>query len=149
MNYGSVCSGIEAATAAWRPLGWRALFLAEVEPFPCAVLGHMWPVFFGFQGGKGVATCIGIGFATYPLFCAIAVVVGVAAMLISRYVSMASMLGLIAFGIGVTIRYGIWPVGLWGLALAALVVWRHRGNIQRIRTGTESKIDQMIHKKQS
>ena len=40
MNYGSVCSGIEAATAAWRPLGWRALFLAEVEPFPCAVLGH-------------------------------------------------------------------------------------------------------------
>lgn len=38
MNYGSVCSGIEAATAAWRPLGWRALFLAEVEPFPSAVL---------------------------------------------------------------------------------------------------------------
>ena len=38
MNYGSVCSGIEAATAAWAPLGWRARFLAEVEPFPCAVL---------------------------------------------------------------------------------------------------------------
>ena len=38
MNYGSVCSGIEAATAAWAPLGWRALFLAEVEPFPSAVL---------------------------------------------------------------------------------------------------------------
>lgn len=128
---------------------WLGGQLGAVVGGTCAVLGHMWPVFFGFQGGKGVATCIGIGFATYPLFCAIAVVVGVAAMLISRYVSMASMLGLIAFGIGVTIRYGIWPVGLWGLALAALVVWRHRGNIQRIRTGTESKIDQMIHKKQS
>ena len=38
MNYGSVCSGIEAATAAWAPLGWKAKFLAEVEPFPSAVL---------------------------------------------------------------------------------------------------------------
>ena len=40
MNYGSVCSGIEAATVAWEPLGWRGKFLAEVEPFPAAVLMH-------------------------------------------------------------------------------------------------------------
>jgi site-specific DNA-cytosine methylase len=40
MNYGSVCSGIEAATTAWRPLGWKAKFFAEVEPFPAAVLCH-------------------------------------------------------------------------------------------------------------
>ncbi len=43
MRFGSVCSGIEAASVAWHPLGWRAQFLAEIEPFPCAVLKHHYP----------------------------------------------------------------------------------------------------------
>ena len=38
MRYGSICSGVEAASLAWEPLGWEAAFFAEVEPFPCAVL---------------------------------------------------------------------------------------------------------------
>ncbi|MBA3162946.1 DNA cytosine methyltransferase, partial [Salmonella enterica] len=41
--YGSVCSGIEAATVAWHPLGWDASWFSEIEPFPCAVLAHHWP----------------------------------------------------------------------------------------------------------
>ena len=43
MIYGSVCSGIEAATAAWHPLGWRPTFFSEIEPFPCALLAHKYP----------------------------------------------------------------------------------------------------------
>lgn len=43
MNYGSVCSGIEAASVAWEPLGFQAQFFSEIEPFPCAVLNHHWP----------------------------------------------------------------------------------------------------------
>lgn len=43
MEYGSVCSGIEAATVAWEPLGWKAAFYSEIEPFPCAVLQHHYP----------------------------------------------------------------------------------------------------------
>ena len=43
MRYGSVCSGIEAATEAWRPLGWEAAFYSEIEAFPCAVLRHHYP----------------------------------------------------------------------------------------------------------
>jgi DNA (cytosine-5)-methyltransferase 1 len=43
MNFGSVCSGIEAASEAWNPLGWRAQFLSEIDPFPCAVLAHHHP----------------------------------------------------------------------------------------------------------
>ena len=43
MIYGSVCSGIEAASVAWHPLGWRPAFLSEIEPFPCAVLAHHYP----------------------------------------------------------------------------------------------------------
>ena len=43
ITYGSVCSGIEAATVAWHPLGWRAEWFAEIEPFPSAVLAYRWP----------------------------------------------------------------------------------------------------------
>ncbi|EAM7936789.1 DNA cytosine methyltransferase [Salmonella enterica] len=43
VTYGSVCSGIEAATVAWSPLGWNASWFSEIEPFPCAVLAHRWP----------------------------------------------------------------------------------------------------------
>src|SRR5271154_6625503 len=43
MVYGSVCSGIEAASVAWEPLGWSAAWLSEIEPFPNAVLAHHWP----------------------------------------------------------------------------------------------------------
>ena len=43
MRYGSVCSGIEAATVAWQPLGWDAAWLSEITPFPCAVLEHHYP----------------------------------------------------------------------------------------------------------
>lgn len=106
----------------------------------CAALGHMWPVFFGFKGGKGVATCIGVGLVTYPPFGAAGLAAGVAVMLISKYVSLGSMVGLLTFGVCVTVRYGLWPIGLWGLALAALVFWKHRGNIQRLIHGTENKI---------
>lgn len=43
LTFGSVCSGIEAATVAWKPLGWRCAFVSEIEPFPCAVLKHHYP----------------------------------------------------------------------------------------------------------
>ena len=43
MKYGSLCSGIEAASVAWEPLGWQPAWFAEIEPFPCAVLAHHWP----------------------------------------------------------------------------------------------------------
>lgn len=43
MRYGSICSGIEAATVAWHPLGWRAAFFAEIDKFPSAVLAHHYP----------------------------------------------------------------------------------------------------------
>ena len=43
MKYGSVCSGVEAASLAWESLGWQPAWFAEIEPFPCAVLAHHWP----------------------------------------------------------------------------------------------------------
>ena len=43
IRFGSLCSGIEAASVAWEPLGWQPAWFAEIEPFPCAVLAHHWP----------------------------------------------------------------------------------------------------------
>lgn len=43
VRFGSVCSGIEAASVAWHPLGWQAAWFSEIEPFPCAVLTHHYP----------------------------------------------------------------------------------------------------------
>jgi len=43
MRYGSICSGVEAATLAWEPLGWDCAWVSEIEPFPCAVLHHHCP----------------------------------------------------------------------------------------------------------
>ena len=43
MKFGSVCSGIKAASVAWEPLGWSTAFFSEIEKFPCAVLKHHWP----------------------------------------------------------------------------------------------------------
>ena len=105
-----------------------------------AIVGHMWPLYFGFKGGKGVSTCVGVSLVTYPPFGAMALVIGLAVMLITKYVSLGSMLGVLSFAIGVTICYGFWPIGLWAFALEALVVWRHRSNIQRLLNGTENKI---------
>ena len=107
-----------------------------------AMIGHSWPLYFGFRGGKGVATAIGIGLVTYPIFGAGALALGAAVMLLSRYVSLGSIVGVTGFAIAVAIRYGLWPVGAWAIALDALVLFRHCGNIGRLIHGTERKIGQ-------
>jgi len=112
----------------------------------CAVIGHNWPIYFGFRGGKGVATCIGIGLVTYPLFGLLGVLVGTPVMLISKYVSLGSLTGIGAFAVGMTIRYGFWPLGLWAIALFLLALWRHRGNVQRLLNGTERKMGEHADK---
>ncbi len=109
-----------------------------------AVIGHNWPVFLGFKGGKGVATSAGalLGVAQLPV--AVALGVWLLVFFAIRYVSVASMLAAVsaaatALWMHLDGRYGLLiPVML--TALAGLTVWRHRGNIQRLREGTEHRI---------
>ena len=104
-----------------------------------AAIGHMWPVFFGFKGGKGVATLLGVGLVIDPPVLLIALAIAVLTIVLTKYVSLGSMVGVTAFTIGVIISKGFWPVGLWAAALSALSCWRHRTNIQRLLKGTENK----------
>jgi glycerol-3-phosphate acyltransferase PlsY len=133
------------AIEAW---SWLAVGLA-------AMLGHIFPVWLRFRGGKGVATGLGVLLGFWPVLSLpglAALATWLAAAWAWRYVSLASLL---AAGVLPAATLG---VGLWGgrrigellpflcvtVAMSALVVVRHRGNIARLRAGTESRIGQKV-----
>ena len=110
-----------------------------------AFLGHLYPVFFGFAGGKGVATAVGVVVGVNGSL-ALAVVFSFAIVLFfSRYVSLASMVAAVfapafyLFGDGVAWQASASEV-LSLAAMAILLVWRHRENIHRLMAGTESQL---------
>jgi glycerol-3-phosphate acyltransferase PlsY len=127
---------------------WGAPHGLGVEAAVCvglaAFVGHLWPVFFRFQGGKGVATAAGVVFGLNPLL-GLAVLASFALIVaFSRYVSLASMVAAVFAAFYQALIWGLGPNSapvVWGLALmAALLVWRHRANITRLLAGTESKL---------
>ncbi|MCA0990795.1 glycerol-3-phosphate 1-O-acyltransferase PlsY [Pseudalkalibacillus hwajinpoensis] len=116
-------------------------FLAGI----CAILGHNWPVFFGFRGGKGVATTIGV-FATIAFLPALyAGIIAIFAIVITRFVSLGSLIFVVLTPAFIFLLGGN-PASyiLLGTILAILSVWRHRTNVKRLFTGTESKLGQKV-----
>ena len=108
-----------------------------------AVIGHNWPVFYGFMGGKGVACSVAVVFLVSPLPGIIAIVIGVSVILLTRFISLGSMTLTAVYMILMCIfNWGDWIVCLFAVLLCVLCVWRHRTNIQRLLNGTENKIGQ-------
>lgn len=105
-----------------------------------AVLGHMYPVWLGFKGGKGVATGAGAFLPLAPSATGIALVAFAVTLGVLRYVSLASIAGAIALAAAAFVVGAPRPVVWTAAALAALIAWRHRGNLQRIRAGTENRL---------
>ncbi|MCG3139011.1 MAG: Glycerol-3-phosphate acyltransferase [Phycisphaerae bacterium] len=116
----------------------------------CAVVGHMFPIFLRFRGGKGVATALGATLGIYPyltwpgLGCFL---IWLVVTLLSRYVSLGSIVACVAFPLLVIIRPMLlepaiqpWPLTHFSLLLATLIIYRHRANIRRLLQGTENKI---------
>ena len=119
------------------------------------ILGHVFPFWLKFRGGKGVATSLGVVLGFYPYFTFVglaAFAVWVVTVLIWRYVSLSSILAALAFpllfivqcevagpDLGWSVRR-LWPVLAFAVAMALLVIVRHRANIARLRAGTENKI---------
>lgn len=105
-----------------------------------AVLGHNWPLFHRFKGGRGIATSIGVmlGLAWQVLL--IAVAVGITIVTVTRYVSLGSVIGVILVPI-LMIAFAMPPAYIiFGTVLAVFAVWRHRQNIARLLAGTENKL---------
>ena len=176
-NYGS---GNAGGTNTFRVLGWKAgLFVSAVDVFKgfaatywiaqlafgasglpedalriiagfAAVTGHIWTVFAGFRGGKGVGTAAGMLLALYPLALLICLFIFLAVFLITRVVSIASISAALSLPVILSIfRYLVnKPVGdilyYFSFFAAVLIVFTHRANIRRLINGTENSFKKKI-----
>ena len=117
-----------------------------------AILGHIFPIYVKFRGGKGVATSFGVALGLWPYYtiCAFfAIAIWVVVVLIWRYVSLSSIAASVTFPLVLILAIILKPgwdfISLWPLLIAAtaiplMVIIRHRENIKRLLAGTESKI---------
>ncbi len=111
----------------------------------CAVLGHAFPVYLKFKGGKAVATSFGVFIWLVPISIAIAFGVWLLTVIVTRYVSLGSMIGSLSL-VGVIVIVVDSPFGdniyltVMSVAVAILIIVRHTSNIQRIIAGTEKKV---------
>jgi acyl phosphate:glycerol-3-phosphate acyltransferase len=158
----TVGSGNTGATNVWRVLGRRyglPVFVLDIAKgfIPAliglqiagagtaivagaaAVAGHMFPVFLGFGGGKGMATSGGVALAVTPVHGIVLLVVFVVVLWLFRYVSLASMTAAVLYPVTCILTGEPWPVIVFAVAAAVGIVLRHRANIGRLRAGTESR----------
>ncbi len=105
------------------------------------VIGHNWPCFFQFKGGKGVASTLAVMLMTFPVPAVICYVVAIALIAVTKYVSLGSITLAALFALMVIIlNWGDWLIIGWVLVIAGLLIWRHHANIGRLIHGTENKL---------
>ncbi len=156
MGKGALASGVIAQLRLgmdWPAglIGWT--FAAEFSTFVpllaglFAMIGHLYPIFAGFKGGKGAATAAGLLIAVAPVNMLIVLTLFVVLLLMTRYVSLASMTAAALFPVLVAVRLFVFgdprmDAILLGITtvMAAGIIYAHRTNIARLRTGDETKI---------
>jgi glycerol-3-phosphate acyltransferase PlsY len=105
-----------------------------------AFLGHLYPVFFGFKGGKGVATALGTQFG---LYWGIGLAVAGIWLFMAKVVKISSLSALVSMALAPVIIYWIWPADeliVMQIIMSIILFWRHKSNIQRLISGEESLI---------
>lgn len=113
-----------------------------------AIIGHVWTIFAGFRGGKGIATTAGMLIGIAPTEFAVSAIVFLMVLLASRYVSLGSIAGAIAFPLSLIVRHNILSdeitsyktLVFFSVGVALLLVYSHRTNIKRLLRGTENRI---------
>jgi acyl phosphate:glycerol-3-phosphate acyltransferase len=126
---GMVASGISDPTIHWA-------FLAGLA----AVIGHCYPVFYGFKGGKGVATGGGVLLFTVPVAAVIEIATWALVVWLTKTASIGSMV-IVVITIPILLWQGVSGLSLlWVALIIGLIVWRHRGNIRRMISGSEEKV---------
>jgi glycerol-3-phosphate acyltransferase PlsY len=103
-------------------------------------LGHLYPVFFGFQGGKGVATALGVQFG---LYWPVGATVGLIWLVMAKGVRISSLSALVAMAVAPLAVWYFWPAAelvIMQVVMSAILFWRHRGNIRNLLAGTEGRI---------
>jgi len=107
-----------------------------------AFLGHLWPVFFHFKGGKGVATAAGVLLAFNPLLGALTLLTWIIIAVFFRYSSLAAIVSAAFAPLYQLLIWGPGWVAMAIVVMSLLLVWRHAANIQKLLAGTESKLGQ-------
>jgi len=118
-------------------LGMNDRWLAAVGL--AAFLGHIYTVFLGFKGGKGVATALGVFLAVSPTAFGAALLIFVVGVWKWRFISLGSIAAAVAMPGMVAVFDSRPPLVIMAVIIALLVVWKHRENIKRLKEGTESK----------
>ena len=104
-----------------------------------AVIGHTFPLFASFKGGKAVATFAGMILAYQPLLLLYGLIIFLALLAITRMVSLTAMVTITA-GVLLSLLFNDWTLTAFALAIDIFIIYRHRSNIQRILNGTENKV---------
>jgi glycerol-3-phosphate acyltransferase PlsY len=107
-----------------------------------AFVGHVWPVFFRFQGGKGVATAAGVLMALNPLLAVATLASFVLIVAFSRYVSLGSIVAAVFAPFYQLLIWGGGAAMLCLVPMSLILIWRHQGNIRKLLAGTESRLGQ-------
>lgn len=144
-----IFKGLTAVTLAtvWMQLG----FIAESQAVLfklvfgiSAVVGHIFPIYVGFKGGKGVATLLGMVLGINPLVAASCIAVFMIVLLLTKYVSIGSILGTLTFPVMLLIT-DIEPndplLVIFGFTFFLVVMFTHKKNVQRVLNGTENKVN--------
>lgn len=115
----------------------------EIGGYICgiaAVIGHNWPIFLKFKGGKGIATSLGTILALQPVIALIMLIVAIGLIALTRYVSLASVGGALAFPIiSIVTKWDNKPLVVFSLLLGLMAIYKHKENIKRLIEGKENK----------
>ena len=144
-----IFKGLTAVTLAtvWMQLGFIAesqIVLFKLAFGISAVIGHIFPIYVGFKGGKGVATLLGMVLGINPVVAAICIAVFMIVLLLTKYVSLSSILGTLTFPVMLLIT-DIEPNDLLliicGFTFFVVVLFTHKKNVHRILNGMENKVN--------
>ena len=117
-----------------------------------AVLGHMWSVFAGFKGGKGMNTSLGMLLAVAPVEVAVGLGIFLVILFASGYVSLGSIAAAVIIPSTMAFRYNVLGISIQGyhtlvfflIALSTIVIYAHRSNVKRLLAGTEHRFSKLM-----
>jgi len=110
----------------------------------CAVLGHIWPVFHGFRGGKGAATLVGGLLLLWPVSVLVLIAVWALCLTATGYVGLSTVLAGFSLAVLAWVDYAPIPLLVFSVIVALLMLFTHRGNMQRLFQGNEYRFDKAM-----